>query len=117
MPQTISTSYADDEQTGAYACAGALDYRYSFVNLVPIAYAQRVCADFAQLGQLPSLLIPTLPLLTKSTCIGARGVSLLFGSGDGGVGDGQIDPDRTVCFTNDGSNKKTFLPLFPASCP
>ncbi|VDB85317.1 unnamed protein product [Peniophora sp. CBMAI 1063] len=80
VPQTISTSYADDEQT------------------VPLAYAQRVCNDFAQLG--------------------ARGVSLLFGSGDGGVGDGLSSPNgETVCFTNDGTNTKTFLPLFPASCP
>ncbi|KZV63258.1 tripeptidyl peptidase A [Peniophora sp. CONT] len=80
VPQTISTSYADDEQT------------------VPIAYAQRVCADFAQLG--------------------ARGVSLLFGSGDGGVGDGDSNPaTSTDCVTNDGTNTPTFLPLFPASCP
>ncbi|VDB96608.1 unnamed protein product [Peniophora sp. CBMAI 1063] len=79
VPQTISTSYADDEQT------------------VPIAFAQRVCADFAQLG--------------------ARGVSLLFGSGDGGVGDGDSNPATTDCFTNDGTNTRTFLPLFPASCP
>jgi len=53
LPQVISTSYADDEQT------------------VPLDYAQRVCNSFAQLG--------------------ARGHSLLFGSGDGGVG-GMIFP-------------------------
>lgn len=47
LPQIISTSYADDEQT------------------VPIDYAKRVCNSFAQLG--------------------ARGITLLFGSGDGGV--------------------------------
>ncbi|KZV70276.1 subtilisin-like protein [Peniophora sp. CONT] len=79
VPQTISTSYGDDEQT------------------VPIAYAHRVCADFAQLG--------------------ARGVSLLFASGDGGVGDGDSNPDTTKCITNDGTNVRTFLPPFPASCP
>lgn len=49
-PQTISTSYGDEEQT------------------VPIEYAKRVCGMFAQLG--------------------ARGVTFLFSSGDGGVGDG-----------------------------
>lgn len=48
VPQTISTSYSDDEQT------------------VPRSYATTVCNQFAQLG--------------------ARGVSLLFASGDFGVG-------------------------------
>lgn len=48
LPQVISTSYSDDEQT------------------VPLDYAQRVCKSFAQLG--------------------ARGITLLFGSGDGGAG-------------------------------
>ncbi|KAH8114716.1 tripeptidyl peptidase A [Phellopilus nigrolimitatus] len=67
-PQTISTSYSDDEQT------------------VPKNFAQRVCNGFAQLG--------------------ARGVSLMFGSGDGGVGDGNPDPAT-----------QQFLPGFPASCP
>jgi tripeptidyl-peptidase-1 len=51
-PQTISTSYGDEEQT------------------VPIEYAKRVCGLFAQLG--------------------ARGVTFLFSSGDGGVGDGRV---------------------------
>ncbi|KZP09215.1 subtilisin-like protein [Athelia psychrophila] len=58
---------------------------------VPLDYAQRVCNSFAQLG--------------------ARGVSLLFGSGDGGVGGGDS------CTTNDGTNKTMFQPTFPASCP
>lgn len=73
IPQTISTSYGDDEQT------------------VPESYAKRVCSEFAQLG--------------------ARGVSLIFSSGDEGVGaDG-------YCYSNDGKNTSTFLPAFPASCP
>jgi len=38
-------------------------------------------------------------------------VSLLFSSGDSGVG-----PDDT-CFSNDGKNTSMFLPAFPASCP
>ncbi|KAI0034121.1 tripeptidyl peptidase A [Vararia minispora EC-137] len=79
VPQTISTSYADDEQT------------------VPESYARRVCAEFAQLG--------------------ARGSTLLFGSGDGGVGDGNPDPATQNCFANDGTNRTRFIPLFPASCP
>ncbi|QRW10121.1 tripeptidyl-peptidase I [Ceratobasidium sp. AG-Ba] len=57
---------------------------------VPLDYATRVCNDFATLG--------------------ARGVSILFSSGDGGVGSG-------TCKTNDGSNRTRFQPIFPASCP
>jgi tripeptidyl-peptidase-1 len=48
LPQVISTSYDDDEQT------------------VPYSYAVSVCNGFAQLG--------------------ARGISVLFASGDSGVG-------------------------------
>ncbi|KAL8886148.1 MAG: hypothetical protein Q9215_006103 [Flavoplaca cf. flavocitrina] len=73
LPQVISTSYGEDEQT------------------VPPAYARRVCNQFAQLG--------------------VRGVSLLFASGDNGVG-----PEES-CLTNDGRNSSAFLPSFPAGCP
>ncbi|KAM5534444.1 hypothetical protein V8D89_011911 [Ganoderma adspersum] len=79
IPQTISTSYADDEQT------------------VPANFAKRVCNEFAQLG--------------------ARGTTLTFSSGDGGVGDGEEDPAFQECFTNDGRNVTRFVPLFPPSCP
>ncbi|KAI9455155.1 subtilisin-like protein [Lactarius psammicola] len=79
IPQVISTSYGDREQT------------------VPVDFAHRVCGEFAQLG--------------------ARGVSLLFSSGDGGVGDGDPDPATQTCFTNDGKNQTKFVPSFPASCP
>lgn len=73
LPQVITTSYADEEQT------------------VPYAYAKRVCEGFAQLG--------------------ARGISVLFGSGDEGVGhDG-------LCTKNDRTGDTAFLPSFPASCP
>ncbi|EME45618.1 hypothetical protein DOTSEDRAFT_71348 [Dothistroma septosporum NZE10] len=58
---------------------------------VPQNYATRVCAEFAALG--------------------ARGVTLLFSSGDNGVG-----ADGT-CVSNDGKNTTKFLPAFPASCP
>ena len=49
-----------------------------------------------------------------STCsmfaqLGARGVSVLFSSGDTGVG--------SACETNDGKNATRFLPIFPAACP
>jgi tripeptidyl-peptidase I len=73
LPQVISTSYGDDEQS------------------VPRSYATTVCGLFAQLG--------------------ARGVSLLFSSGDYGVG-----ADGT-CYSNDGKDTRAFLPVFPASCP
>jgi tripeptidyl-peptidase I len=73
IPQVISTSYGDDEQT------------------VPESYAKTACAGFAQLG--------------------ARGVSIIFSSGDAGVG-----PDG-ACFSNDGKNKTEFIPAFPAGCP
>ncbi|KAI0039128.1 subtilisin-like protein [Auriscalpium vulgare] len=79
LPQTISTSYGEDEQT------------------VPESFAKRVCAGFAQLG--------------------ARGVSLLFSSGDGGAGDSNPDPKTQTCLTNDGRNVTRFIPRFPASCP
>ncbi|KZT67453.1 subtilisin-like protein [Daedalea quercina L-15889] len=78
-PQTISTSYGDNEQT------------------VPYSYATRVCKELAQLS--------------------ARGVSLIFSSGDSGVGDGDSDPATQQCFTNNGLNETKFIPAFPASCP
>jgi tripeptidyl-peptidase I len=55
------------------------------------SYATAACRQFAQLG--------------------ARGTTVLFASGDEGVGQ---DP---FCFTNDGRNRSTFLPVFPAGCP
>ncbi|KAI4715898.1 subtilisin-like protein [Aureobasidium sp. EXF-10727] len=73
LPQVISTSYGDDEQS------------------VPYSYAKRVCDGFKQLG--------------------ARGISVLFSSGDDGVG-----ADGT-CFSNTNTSQPMFLPAFPASCP
>ncbi|KAG2128979.1 peptidase S8/S53 domain-containing protein [Suillus clintonianus] len=82
IPQSISTSYGDDEQT------------------VPRSYATRICNGMAALG--------------------ARGISVMFSSGDGGVGDGVAYPDKPLkhqCYSNDGHNTSMFLPVFPASCP
>jgi tripeptidyl-peptidase I len=56
---------------------------------VPESYANTTCNLFAQLG--------------------ARGVSVIFSSGDNGVGGG--------CLTNDGRNRTRFLPTYPATCP
>ncbi|KAJ7607236.1 subtilisin-like protein [Roridomyces roridus] len=52
--------------------------------------------------------------LTKKLCdgysaLGARGISVLFASGDGGVRGTHDDP--TQC------NSTAFIPVFPASCP
>lgn len=75
IPQVISNSYEDDEQT------------------VPESYAKVVCKGFAQLG--------------------ARGVSVIFGSGDGGVSGVQ---SGGACLSNV-NNRTEFIPLFPSSCP
>ncbi len=56
---------------------------------VPEAFAYATCSLFAQLG--------------------ARGVCVIFSSGDTGVGH--------ACQTNDGKNITRFLLVFPASCP
>ncbi|KAK5136110.1 hypothetical protein LTR08_004160 [Meristemomyces frigidus] len=58
---------------------------------VPYSYAKRVCAGMAQLG--------------------ARGISVLFSSGDSGVG------ANGTCFSNADPSKAQFVPAFPASCP
>jgi len=55
----------------------------------PLSYRTNVCNMFGQLG--------------------ARGVSILFSSGDTGCG--------SACQTNDGKNTTRFLPIFPAACP
>ena len=94
-PLTISTSYGDDEQTGLFLGFYFAIERYSCDPLVPKDFAKRICAGFAQLG--------------------ARGVSVMFSSGDYGVGDGDSDPATQECFTNDGRNITRFIPTFPAS--
>lgn len=58
------------------------------VSQVPLDYATTVCNLFAQLG--------------------ARGSSIMFSSGDDGVGAGD-------CLTNDGKNTKHFQPNFPGT--
>ena len=75
IPQVVSNSYEDDEQT------------------VPLSFARRVCQGFAQLG--------------------ARGVTVVFGSGDGGVEGVQVGGNCT----SNRTGKKEFIPLFPSSCP
>jgi hypothetical protein len=87
--------------------------------LVPKDYAIRVCKEFSLLGK--SYIIIQLSgannLFVCLLCTGSRGVSVIFSSGDFGVGDGDSDPATQQCFSNDGKNKTMFLPQFPASCP
>ena len=56
---------------------------------VPASYTDRACNLFAQLG--------------------SRGVSVIFSSGDTGVG--------SSCESNDGTNRTEFNPIWPAACP
>nr|AJD23157.1 tripeptidyl peptidase SED3 [Onygena corvina] len=56
---------------------------------VPREFSNATCSLFAQLG--------------------ARGVSVIFSSGDSGVG--------TSCWTNDENKRTRFNPIFPATCP
>ncbi|XHG09611.1 Tripeptidyl-peptidase sed3 [Aspergillus wentii] len=56
---------------------------------VPESYLEATCNLFAQLG--------------------ARGVSVIFSSGDSGAGGS--------CLTNDGTSRTRFQPFFPATCP
>ena len=110
IPQSISTSYADHEQTGkspSFYPDLLLLKLYKFV--VPEAYARRVCRSFAQLGEVCPMRFWRILIHH----IGARGVSVLFASGDGGVGDGNSDPQTQQCFSNDGKNTYKFLPMFP----
>ncbi len=58
-------------------------------KILPLEYATTLCRLFAQLG--------------------ARGVSVIFASGDHGIGNGD-------CKVNDGSGRVQFIPLFPATC-
>ncbi|OAG39899.1 hypothetical protein AYO21_05965 [Fonsecaea monophora] len=71
LPDVLTTSYAEDEQT------------------VPFDWAREVCLAFSFLG--------------------LRGVSVIFASGDTGVG--------SACQSNDGKKTPRFTPNFPATCP
>lgn len=86
--------------------------------VVPLSYASRVCAEFAQLGtyQVLNRWNGAIEFI-EGDVLGARGVSVMFGSGDGGVGDGDPNPATQQCFSNDGRNVTMFIPEFPASCP
>ncbi|KAH9057768.1 subtilisin-like protein [Lactarius vividus] len=63
-----------------------------YEQIMPLEYVVSVCALFAQLG--------------------LRGVSVLFSSGDWGVGVGDC-----VFQSRSGEHSVQFLPIFPATCP
>lgn len=81
---TFLTGLSDDELPQTLTTSYGEDEQS-----VPEQYSRTVCDMIGQLG--------------------ARGVSVLFSSGDTGVG--------SACQTNDGKNTTRFLPTFPASCP
>ncbi|KAL9122371.1 MAG: hypothetical protein Q9187_001071 [Circinaria calcarea] len=93
LPQTISHSYGENEQVCFWPlgkiCMMSLLVDSFLLQSVPASFAKQVCNMFAQLG--------------------ARGVSVLFSSGDSGVG--------AACLSNDGLNTTQFQPAFPAACP
>ncbi|ODM16991.1 Tripeptidyl-peptidase sed3 [Aspergillus cristatus] len=60
-----------------------------YEQIIPESYANVTCNMYAQLG--------------------ARGVSVIFASGDSGVGGS--------CVSNDGTGRTRFMPTFPATCP
>lgn len=60
-----------------------------YEQIIPASYANVTCNMYAQLG--------------------ARGVSVIFASGDSGVG--------RSCVSNDGTRRTRFMPTFPATCP
>lgn len=137
VPQTISTSYSDDEQTGKKSFPILSLYITMWARVsndrvvksiprvpdltfasfpVPKDYAIRVCKEFGLLGE-SYFMGGASDLFVCWSCTGSRGVSIIFSSGDAGVGDGNSDPATQQCFSNDGQNKPMFLPMFPASCP
>lgn len=85
-PQTLTTSYGDDEDNYSSALATYVLPFSLFIRCYLITLVHRqVCNAFMQLG--------------------ARGTSVIFASGDGGVAGGH----GTTC--------TTFIPVFPAGCP
>ncbi|KAI0156633.1 tripeptidyl-peptidase 1 precursor [Hypoxylon sp. FL1284] len=93
-PEEIEAGVSKEANLDVQAIAGISWKTTSYADdeqTVPESYARRVCQQFAQ--------------------VGARGTSLLFSSGDSGVG------TYGTCISNDGKNTTRFLPEFPPSCP
>ena len=78
----------------------------------------RACAGFAQLGAVTFQPFFISNDLLKTRMTGARGVSVMFSSGDsgvGGTGDNGLYFATEKCLSNDGRNVNEFIPNFPAS--
>jgi hypothetical protein len=83
-----------------------------YLRTLRVAYA-RASLNLAR----SNLLALLSDVTTTGLPLGARGTSLIYSSGDSGVGDGDPNPKTHSCFTNDGKNRTQFIPAFPASCP
>lgn len=87
LPQVISTSYGDDEQTAPYSCR-------LYQTLAGVAKAQALPC---YLNGLANRSVDAVTVCNGLAQLGARGITLLFSSGDTGVG------ANGTCFTNDGA--------------
>lgn len=85
-PQVLTTSYGADEGGISPILVQYVSASSPLVLLSDSQIYRNLCNTYAQLG--------------------ARGTSILFASGDGGVGGSQED---TIC--------SAFLPTFPSGCP
>jgi tripeptidyl-peptidase I len=85
-PQVLTTSYDVDEPDVSIPLAKYIFYLFTSPARLLTMDISTLCNAYAQLG--------------------ARGVSILFASGDGGVGGGQS-----------GESCTTFIPTFPNACP
>ncbi|OAQ95724.1 hypothetical protein LLEC1_02839 [Akanthomyces lecanii] len=84
--------YFLDKPDGEIPTVLSISYSDDEVS-VPRPYAEKVCSMIGMLA--------------------GRGMTVLFGSGDGGAQGGR----RSNCRTRDGSNKKIAMTTFPSTCP
>jgi tripeptidyl-peptidase-1 len=115
-PLTISTSYGDHEQTGIPSIRARpepLTIDYCSARIVCAPYMSWVCSTWYAI---PNDLVVNMSDSLNNGPQGIRGITLLFSSGDDGVGDSDPNPATQQCFTNDGKNVTKFIPTFPSSC-
>ncbi|KAF7350862.1 Tripeptidyl peptidase A [Mycena sanguinolenta] len=112
-PTVITTSYGDDEQTASiivpiYPIQESVNRIFVSGSASTLCIHQFINGAHTQLRIMPMLFAKAL----RNSEPG-RGVSVLFSTGDQGLG---VD-DLPTCIANTGNNATTFLPVFPASCP
>ena len=88
-PQVMTTSYGDNEEYISDALSEYVSLLFRYEYELMTAKCSALCTAYAALG--------------------ARGVSVLFGSGDGGVSGIQPEFVTPQC--------TTFVPTFPSVCP